>query len=409
MSQRISVIGGVYRERCRLPSGSDEIQGSGGRAAAVLSGLGVEAHLHTAVDQEFEFSARSLAETFGFCISITPVSQSLEFRYDHALAEPVVWPSIEAVERVQISVDTDCALVFGMLEAEPLVQAKKVVYDPQNPTTPAPFRPAQASMPEVAYVLNQAEVRHLGGEDDPEVAAKHILNAHGASVVVVKCGVRGALVVEESQTTRISAYATDQVWPIGSGDVFAAVFASRWATSVGSSASRAAEIASRGAALYANDRVMPLATDQLLLTDPFAFPPISPRGQATSALKYDVYLAGPFFNIAQRWLVEEARLALKGMGLNVFSPLHDVGIGEGEDVAPKDIDGLESSRVVLALVDGLDAGTLFEIGYARSIGKPVVVLAESTSAEPLKMITGTKCDVVADFVTACYRTAWAAI
>ena len=409
MSGRISVIGGVYRERCRLPDGSDEIRGSGGRAAAVISGLGVETHLHTAVDKEFEPSARSLAETFDFGISMTPVSQSLEFRYDHALAEPVVWPSIEAVERVEISVEADCALVFGMLEAEALVQATKVVYDPQNPTDPAPFRPIQPSRPEVAYVLNQAEVRHLGGEDDLRAAAKHILNALGASVVVVKCGVRGALVVEESQTIRISAYATDRVWPIGSGDVFAAVFASRWATSVGSSASRAAEIASKGAALYANDRVIPLARDQLLSPGPFAFPPISERDRATTALKYDVYLAGPFFNIAQRWLVEEARLALKGMGLSVFSPLHDVGIGEGEDVAPKDIDGLKSSRVVLALVDGLDAGTLFEIGYARSIGKPVVVLAESTRAEPLKMITGTNCEVVADFVTACHRTAWAAI
>ena len=96
------------------------------------------------------------------------------------------------------------------------------------------------------------------------------------------------------------------------------------------------------------------------------------------------------------------------MGLRVFSPLHDVGMGRGQDVAPKDIEALKVSRAMLALVDGLDAGTLFEIGYARSLGIPVVVLAESTPEEPLKMLTGTSCDVVSDFVTAIYRTAWAA-
>jgi nucleoside 2-deoxyribosyltransferase len=60
----------------------------------------------------------------------------------------------------------------------------------------------------------------------------------------------------------------------------------------------------------------------------------------------------------------------------------------------------------MALVDGLDPGTVFEIGFARSLGKPVVALAESTGEEPLKMISGSGCDVVSDFVTAMYRVAW---
>jgi nucleoside 2-deoxyribosyltransferase len=106
--------------------------------------------------------------------------------------------------------------------------------------------------------------------------------------------------------------------------------------------------------------------------------------------------------------VEESRLALQGMGLHVFSPLHEVGMGRAHDVAPKDIEGLKASRAVLALVDGLDTGTVFEIGYARSLDKPVVVLAQSTPEEPLKMLAGTACDVVPDFVTALYRVAWAA-
>jgi len=88
--------------------------------------------------------------------------------------------------------------------------------------------------------------------------------------------------------------------------------------------------------------------------------------------------------------------------------LHDVGLGDGDDVAPKDIEGLKASRCVLALIDGLDTGTVFEVGYARSLAKPVIALAESTPLEALKMIAGTKCEIVSDFVTAIYRTAWTA-
>lgn len=101
-------------------------------------------------------------------------------------------------------------------------------------------------------------------------------------------------------------------------------------------------------------------------------------------------------------------MALRAMGLRVFSPLHEVGLGQAHEVAPRDLDGLRSSRAVFALIDGLDPGTIFELGYARSLEKPVVVLAESASDESLKMVKGTDCEVVPDFVSAIYRVAWAA-
>jgi len=56
-----------------------------------------------------------------------------------------------------------------------------------------------------------------------------------------------------------------------------------------------------------------------------------------------------------------------GNGLRVFSPYHDVGIGIGKDVAPKDIEALKRSRAVLAIIDGVDTGTIFEVGYARAL------------------------------------------
>jgi nucleoside 2-deoxyribosyltransferase len=174
------------------------------------------------------------------------------------------------------------------------------------------------------------------------------------------------------------------------------------------SAVEAATEASRAAALYVNNRVLPILSEEIEADAEFPFSPLELSDKPLADQEYHVYLAGPFFNIAQRWLVEESRLALRGMSLKVFSPLHDIGLGSGHDVAPQDLEGLKRCRAVLALVDGVDPGTVFEVGFARSLEKPVVALAESTGEEPLKMISGSGCDVVSDFVTAIYRAAWAA-
>lgn len=408
VSGEISVVGGVYRERCRLPDNSDEVWGSGGRAAAVLAGLGLKVRLHTVVDASTEPVLLSLAASFDFNVIAELIPTTLQFQYDHALATPVIWPPVITLEKSHLKVDAESVLVFGMLETDVEVSAKRIVYDPQNPISPVPLERGRTSNAEIAYVLNGSEASKLGGTGDHEEAARYIVREYGAAAVVVKRGAWGAYVFDGRHSEQVPAYATERVWPIGSGDVFAAVFAARWATGKGLPAIEAAHEASRGAALYVNDRVLPLAAGRLTGGDAFPFPFIDHRAMPVAAGEYQVYLAGPFFSIAQKWLIEEARLALKGMGLSVFSPLHDVGLGDGPDVAPKDIEGLKASRCVLALVDGLDAGTVFEIGYARSLAKPVIALAESTPLEALKMIAGTKCEIVSDFVTAIYRTAWTA-
>jgi nucleoside 2-deoxyribosyltransferase len=402
----VDVVGGVYRERCRLPSNSDETWGSGGRAAAVIAGLGLDTTLHTAIDRQTEGLLASLAQTFGFETVAVNVAVTRQFQYDHALSSPLIWPPISQ-ETTDLAVEGENVLVFGMLETSATVHAARVVYDPQSPLSPEPFKAPPGSSPRIAYVLNGAEARQLAGVENPEAAARKIAAEFGANVVVIKRGAWGAIVCEGGRCERIPAYATQQIWPIGSGDVFAAVFAARWAGG-NLTAVESAMQASRAAALYVNDRVLPIPAESLDTSSSFAFVPVLLDERPLQPGEFHVYLAGPFFNIAQRWLVEESRLALLGMGLRVFSPLHDVGLGLAHDVAPKDIEGLKASRAVLALVDGLDTGTVFEIGYARSLDKPVVVLAQSTPEEPLKMLAGTECEVVSDFVTALFRVAWAA-
>jgi nucleoside 2-deoxyribosyltransferase len=120
-----------------------------------------------------------------------------------------------------------------------------------------------------------------------------------------------------------------------------------------------------------------------------------------------IYIAAPFFNIAERWLVEEIRTQLLGMGVPVFSPLHDIGEGPGEIVAPLDLRGLDECQVVLAVLNGCDAGTIFEIGYAVARGTPVIALAQNIRAEDVKMPAGTGCLLVEDIVSAIYHAIWA--
>ena len=72
----------------------------------------------------------------------------------------------------------------------------------------------------------------------------------------------------------------------------------------------------------------------------------NPSGLQTAS----VYLAGPFFNMGARWLVEQAREALRQQPVAVFSPFHDVGLGLAESVVPADIEALDRCSAVLALL-----------------------------------------------------------
>lgn len=403
MTSRITIAGGFYREKCRFPP-IDDFWGSGGRAAAAIAELGISVNFVTAADSRAERVLATIAQAIGFKFIVARIAETIAFRYDHGLSTPSIWPPLQTVPPTQLTAADDCVLQFGMLEADVDVVAQTVIYDPQQPFSPRHFRAAHKPA-RLAYVLNSVEARRLGANDDIDEAIKKIAADSGAGVVVVKRGPFGATVFEDGRTTAVPAFETHTVGPIGSGDVFAAVFAAQWGVK-GLAPVDAAEAASRATAEYVENRVLPI--HRSVIETPSNRPALRLTHRPLSADEYDVYLAGPFFNMHQLWLVDEIRLALQGMGLKVFSPYHDVGVGRSEDVAPKDIEALERSCAVFAVLDGLDTGTVFEIGFARARSKPVIAFTQSTPEEPLKMIAGTDCKVVHDFVSAIYHVAWAA-
>src|SRR5208283_4768495 len=100
--------------------------------------------------------------------------------------------------------------------------------------------------------------------------------------------------------------------------------------------------ATRAAAHYCNNPSLPVPLnfgDSVKPEQEF----LGGIAQEESDLRPQIYLAGPFFNMMQRWMVHESRQALREQGLEVFSPFHDVGIGEAADIAPADLKGLVES------------------------------------------------------------------
>lgn len=397
MTKRVSVAGGVYFERCVQPMW-DAAYGSGGRAAAAITSLVEEVALHTYVAPRYHADVEGLASRSGFVLHAFPANDPVFFDYFHPLSIPEIWPSHDRLRRnPPLSVSDEAVVRFGMLEGDAVVDADRAVYDPQSAFGVPAFHANGSKANHLALVLNMHEARTLTGLREQSAILDSLLNQGGAECVVLKQGSGGALVATAHERQPVPAFATPHVFKIGSGDVFTGVFAALWGGR-GMNPVEAARLASRATAHYVSSRVLPSPTPSELLQ--LALPEVSSGGGT-------VYIAAPFFDIGERWVVEEIRRQLLGAGARVFSPVHDVGRGPADVVARADLRGLEGADVVLAVVSGKDPGTLFEVGYARRLGKPVVALAQEVRAEDLKMVEGSGCIVVDDFSTAIYKAVWA--
>lgn len=397
----IHIAGGAYFECCDEPYWQ-ELFGSGVRAAASLSGLTSDIKLSTYVDQTYAATLKAKAASYGFAIEPSVIGQVVSFYYTHGLSVPLINPHpIKIPDTIPLKVEAENILRFGLIEGSAVVHGDNVVYDPQSAYGARPFEQNGSTAKRLAIVANYIESAALSGEVNIEKILSTLLAQNNVEVVVIKQGAKGAIVATSKARELIPVYETDYVWPLGSGDVFSAHFAYRWAKE-GMMPVEAAVMASKAAAVYCNSMALPVPKDY---SQDFGFAPVK-TGVDFSAKK--VYLAGPFFNMSQRWQIKEALLNLRGIGFNVFSPFHDVGTGSAHDIYKPDIEALNESDIVFACLDGLDSGTLFEIGYAIARGTPVIVYVQSESEGDLKMIEGSPCFVCSDFCTAIYKTAWVA-
>ena len=390
----LTVAGGLYRERCIWPEWN-RVLGSGGRAAVAVVGHVDAISFCTYASPTAVEEFRPQAEIDDLEFIPQEVDQFISFEYVHSLSTPVITPFPPRVTRYgPIDARAEVVLRFGMLEGSARVEAERCVYDPQSAFAPEPFLKNGSHAGKLAIVGNRREICELGRNDSPSDAGARLLE-EGAEVVVVKAGAEGAQVITAIGTTSVPPYRSDAVWTVGSGDVFAVMFAARWGVHGDNPIDRA-RLASAAVSAYANSRELRAPSAEALRREAIA----------TRVVSGEVYLASPFFTLSQRWLVDEVRQGLVDLGLEVFSPLHEIGPGPAGEVAPADIAALKKCDVVFAVLDGLDSGTVFEVGYARALEKPVYALAQNVSTEDLKMIEGSGCRVYHDLVTALHHAAW---
>ncbi|VTP87312.1 PfkB family carbohydrate kinase [Sphingobacterium daejeonense] len=397
----ISIIGGFYNEYCFYPH-FDEKNGSGFRACRAIRGINqdVDIKFHSYAPTEEEIGLHSSGQALNIKTEFYASDQTITFHYDHPLRTPQIYPRPDLIVQSEpIEVKDENILVYGMLEGSFKVSGVKVIYDPQSPVKPIPFSKTGSSADHLAVVINHKEAKLIAGAPEEEKIVEFFFEVEKAEVLILKMGPKGAKVFVKGETPRIvPVYKTNNVWPIGSGDIFAAIFAYNWAV-LDKSAVESAQEASYATALYCNSKNYGIS----VTTENDFITPLEIDNYPTGK----VYLAGPFFNFSQKWIINEARECLYGLGMKVFSPLHDVGEGTvDEGIADQDLKGLENCDIVFAIVDGLDSGTIFEIGYAVKMQIPVIVYAENETEGNLLMIAGTGCLIVDDFATALYKCLW---
>ncbi|NJL71560.1 MAG: carbohydrate kinase family protein [Candidatus Competibacteraceae bacterium] len=253
----MDIVGGLYQELCETPTW-DAVFGSGGRAAAALTGVSPSIRLHTYVAPGPATAAADALRCFGVRVEAFPRAASIIFSYLHPLSNPHIEPpTVRIPQSPALRVTGEAVLRFGLLEGDAIVDADRAVFDPQTARRLASFRANGSRAGHLALVLNEGELRAVVQDGDLHSAARKVMADEQAEVLVLKRGVRGALVLEgETDPCPVPAYRSSTVFKIGTGDVFSAWFAYLWAER-GISAAEAADRASRAVAAYAQSRTLP--------------------------------------------------------------------------------------------------------------------------------------------------------
>jgi nucleoside 2-deoxyribosyltransferase len=350
----------------------------------------------SAIDAESELAAKTVAKNFNLNAEFIRRDEPVEFSYFTPISSPAV-AGRNARIAAPIKVHAENVLIFGMVErGEYAVDAESLVFDPQRPREMTVLELTGLKHKRLAIVLNRSEAAAVTKGKAPEQAAREIARRYKAEAVIVKSAALGATVFANGKTTTVAPLWTPKVYPIGSGDVFAAGFAWAWAEK-GLDPHRAAKVGSLAAATWCSTESLPL---------PRNVAGLKTNLKPVRGTQSNVYLAGPLFTLADEWLIDLCRSAILGSGARCISPLHDVGRG-GVEVAAEDIKGLNRCTSVLALMDTSDPGTWFELGWARDRGKPVVGYCNPDRPQDTKMPKGMKVEIVHDIATAVYHAIWA--
>tara|TARA_R110001583_G_scaffold68607_1_gene195036 strand:- start:4463 stop:5320 length:858 start_codon:yes stop_codon:yes gene_type:complete len=255
------------------------------------------------VDSSTEFVVDARAAAEGFHFNSTAIQEGVTFEYIHGLANPDIRRGTQVESKLQVSAEK--VLRFGMIDGTAVIDAEYAVFDPQNADGPELFRANGSKAKHLALALNRHEANLLvlsSSKLKAQELAIALAKQEDAEVVVIKMGPLGALVYDNGAISTVPAYRTERVWKIGSGDTFAAHFALGWMDN-GLTAHGAASIASVATAFFCQNQGFP---DPALL-DNFKPQELQPSARYRAGYAPKIYLAGPFFTLAELWMVGQAR------------------------------------------------------------------------------------------------------
>lgn len=113
--------------------------------------------------------------------------------------------------------------------------------------------------------------------------------------------------------------------------------------------------------------------------------------------KHNVYLASPFFNPEQLERVEMIENLMEEHGYTYFSPRQELVCPptateeQRRTTFQGNHNGILNAEMVLAVTDGKDVGTIWEMGVAFEAGVPVVGIALTLGDKPFNLMLSESC------------------
>ena len=393
----INVVGGTYRE-INLDELSMELFGSGFRCSKFLLENGCSVNFHTSGnDESIRFLKENQKVYPGFKFDCTTSIELITFQYSFALDEPSIFPNLLNIPTTdQIEVDANNVIAFGMLESNYKIKAKKVVYDPQTSVEPKVFSDI-GKAEKLVYIVNQTEACSIASSDSIDEIKFYFFEREKVEAFIIKNGPFGATLYTKDHDFRIPSFITNHVYKIGSGDLFTASFGYYWMEKE-LSIEDSAILASKSTAKFCDKKAYVDCSKEIEFNyQEFKGVDISDK---------QIYLASPFFSLSDLILVDKVRNALVSMGVKVFSPFHDIGLGEELAIAKKDIEEIINSDAIFLMFDNLDSGTLIESGLAMAKGIPLIGYHRTCDEHQLLMLKPGNFRTYDNLTTALYHAIW---
>jgi sugar/nucleoside kinase (ribokinase family)/nucleoside 2-deoxyribosyltransferase len=411
----VVVIGGIFREVLPVDARTvRRIGGSGFVAALTAASLGADVALVSFVGERDQRAALGPLLRAGVDVSAVKVLAgasgifSFVDTVDRRAPRPgyrpaETLPSPSAAGRTIPSAPVVLAFGFPDYDPSPWMRAAlrhggTLLWDRQGWLSRNIDRLALSELPAQrrVYVANVEEMRADTNRNSyAEALAEQ--PAAGFDAALIKCGRWGALAIDTDRAELIPAYLADTVSVIGSGDCFGGAVSARLAA--GDSLADAARIGSAAASLFVErssnipSRAWPDAVEQVRkVRSRWA---VNPAGLE----RVMMYLAGPWFTVAEALLIDELEATLDNLGVAVISPRRDIGELPSAptrqqvfEIGRRDYEAIERCDLVVAVLDGNDPGTLMEVGYAAKVGKPMIGLSSGSGgrAQPMREAAGVR-------------------